>query len=422
MFVFLFSFYLHLRSCDGEIIMMSNINRVNKPKILGDKFHFAIDRGGTFTDVHATLPSGEEYVTKLLSVDPQNYPDAPTEGIRRILEVYDKPNGPYPRGTPLNTSSIGSIRMGTTVATNALLERKGARTALVITKGFRDLLAIGNQSRPNIFDLTIATPDLIYERVVEVDERVMLEKYLTSVDISPTVTEVESSFLCDSFHHAPTDGPRVRSVTGETYIQMRIPDLELVRRQLQPLLDEGIHSLAVVFLHSFAFPQHEQMVGELAKHMGFREVSLSSSVMPMVKMTPRGHTACAAAYLTPSIVEYVQMFTKGFDQGLKDVRLDFMASDGGKMQKLETYHKITFSYYTAVEKTLNCVYSSFMHHYLCFLKLCVASRTYAGIVFFGSQCDSFRSCCWSNWVFENSLFWRSKASTCYWFRYGWNVN
>jgi 5-oxoprolinase (ATP-hydrolysing) len=314
--------------------MTSNIEKGDKRKILGHKFHFAIDRGGTFTDVHAILPSGEEYVTKLLSVDPQNYPDAPTEGIRRILDLYDTPNGPYTRGVPLKTASIGSIRMGTTVATNALLERKGARTGLVITKGFRDLLAIGNQSRPNIFDLTIATPDLIYERVVEVDERVMLEKYLTAVEKSPAVTEAESSFLRDSLCHAPTDGPRVRSVTGETYIQMRIPDLETVRNQLQPLLDEGIHSLAVVFLHSFAFPQHERMVGELAKQMGFHEVSLSSSVMPMVKMTPRGHTACAAAYLTPSIVKYVQMFTKGFDQGLKDVRLDFMASDGGKVQKL----------------------------------------------------------------------------------------
>lgn len=310
--------------------MESSPDKQNKTKTPGSKFHFAIDRGGTFTDVHAILPSGEEYVTKLLSVDPQNYPDAPTEGIRRILEEYDKANGSYTRGVPVKTVSIGSIRMGTTVATNALLERKGARTGLVITKGFRDLLAIGNQSRPNIFDLTIATPDLIYERIVEVDERVMLEKYLTAVDNSDLIaTEPKASFFCDSFNHSPTDGPRVQSVTGETYIQMRMPDLEVVRAQLQPLLDEGIHSLAVVFLHSFAFPQHEQMVGALAKQMGFNEVSLSSAVMPMVKMTSRGHTACAAAYLTPSIAEYIRTFTKGFDQELKNVRLDFMASDGG---------------------------------------------------------------------------------------------
>ena len=300
-----------------------------------NKFHFAIDRGGTFTDVHAILPSGEEHVTKLLSVDPSNYPDAPTEGIRRVLAEFDSTNGPYERGVPLKTGMIGSIRMGTTVATNALLERKGARTGLVITKGFRDLLAIGNQSRPNIFDLTITTPEVIYERVIEVDERVMLDKFLSS-DTShlaggrdAAIPLADTSLFCNSVKPAPTNGPRVLSVTGETYIQMRMPDLQNVRNQLQSLLDDGIHSLAIVFLHSFAFPDHEKMVDDLAKQMGFLDVALSSAVMPMVKMTSRGHTACAAAYLTPSIAEYLKTFKKGFDSGLKDVRLDFMTSDGG---------------------------------------------------------------------------------------------
>mmetsp|Transcript_22596 Transcript_22596/g.32352 ORF Transcript_22596/g.32352 Transcript_22596/m.32352 type:complete len:1303 (-) Transcript_22596:929-4837(-) len=300
-----------------------------------NKFHFAIDRGGTFTDVHAILPSGEEHVTKLLSVDPSNYPDAPTEGIRRVLAEFDSTNGPYERGVPLKTAMIGSIRMGTTVATNALLERNGARTGLVITKGFRDLLAIGNQSRPNIFDLTITTPEIIYERVIEVDERVMLDKFLSS-DTSHLVEGrdaaiplADASLFCESAKPAPTNGPRVLSVTGETYIQMRIPDLQDVRNQLQSLLDDGIHSLAIVFLHSFAFPDHEKIVGDLAKQMGFLDIALSSAVMPMVKMTSRGHTACAAAYLTPSIAEYLKTFKKGFDSGLKDIRLDFMTSDGG---------------------------------------------------------------------------------------------
>ena len=114
------------------------------------KFHFAIDRGGTFTDVHCALPSGREIVSKLLSVDPANYDDAPTEGIRRILDEHD-PNGrQYPRGEVVDTSLIGSIRMGTTVATNALLEREGERMGLVITKGFGDLLRIGDQTRSDM--------------------------------------------------------------------------------------------------------------------------------------------------------------------------------------------------------------------------------------------------------------------------------
>lgn len=113
------------------------------------KFHFAIDRGGTFTDVHCTLPDGSEIVSKLLSVDPANYDDAPTEGIRRIMDEYD-PEKKYPRGKVVDTSLIGSIRMGTTVATNALLEREGERMGLVITKGFGDLLKIGDQTRSDM--------------------------------------------------------------------------------------------------------------------------------------------------------------------------------------------------------------------------------------------------------------------------------
>ena len=114
------------------------------------KFHFAIDRGGTFTDVHCKLPNGTELVSKLLSVDPANYDDAPTEGIRRILDTHDPTGKKYPRGQVVDTSLIGSIRMGTTVATNALLEREGERMGLVITKGFGDLLKIGDQTRSDM--------------------------------------------------------------------------------------------------------------------------------------------------------------------------------------------------------------------------------------------------------------------------------
>ena len=142
------------------------------------RFRFAIDRGGTFTDVYCEVEDAQgavkRTVLKLLSEDPSNYADAPTEGIRRLLE--QETGVPHPRSSPVDTSRIDSIRMGTTVATNALLERKGDRVALVTTKGFADLQFIGNQARPKIFDLEIKRPELLYEAVVEVDERVQLVK------------------------------------------------------------------------------------------------------------------------------------------------------------------------------------------------------------------------------------------------------
>ena len=124
--------------------------RQQQPQQGDGKFHFAVDRGGTFTDVHCKLPNGTELVSKLLSVDPANYDDAPTEGIRRILDEHDPTGKKYPRGQVVDTSLIGSIRMGTTVATNALLEREGERMGLVITKGFGDLLKIGDQTRSDM--------------------------------------------------------------------------------------------------------------------------------------------------------------------------------------------------------------------------------------------------------------------------------
>uniref|UniRef100_A0AAX7SRL5 5-oxoprolinase, ATP-hydrolysing n=1 Tax=Astatotilapia calliptera TaxID=8154 RepID=A0AAX7SRL5_ASTCA len=205
------------------------------------KFDFAIDRGGTFTDVFARLPDGCERVLKLLSRDPQNYKDAPTEGIRRILE--EETGKAYPRDQPVDTSLIGWIRMGTTVATNALLEREGERTALLVTKGFKDLLHIGTQARPKLFDL-----------------------------------------VC--FFRGDRGGRASR-------------------------------------------PQHEKAVGSLARRLGFSQVSLSSEVMPMVRAVPRGYTVCADAYLTPKIHQYLKGFTSGFKDGLKDVDVLFMQSDGG---------------------------------------------------------------------------------------------
>ncbi|XP_047204899.1 5-oxoprolinase isoform X1 [Girardinichthys multiradiatus] len=272
------------------------------------KFDFAIDRGGTFTDVFARLPDGRERVLKLLSKDPQNYKDAPTEGIRRVLE--EETGQLFPRDQPVDTSLIGWIRMGTTVATNALLEREGERTALLVTKGFKDLLHIGTQARPKLFDLEVAVPDVLYEEVIEVDERVV---------------------LCQEDCQLPRKDPK-RIVTGSTGDSLEVwqeLDLEQVEKDLRRVLSRGISTVAVLLLHSYTWSDHEKAVGSLARRLGFTQVSLSSEVMPMVRAVPRGYTVCADAYLTPKIHQYLKGFIAGFEGGLKDVDVLFMQSDGG---------------------------------------------------------------------------------------------
>ncbi|XP_077982211.1 5-oxoprolinase-like isoform X2 [Glandiceps talaboti] len=272
------------------------------------KFCFAIDRGGTFTDIYAKCPNGKVRVMKLLSEDPSKYPDAPREGIRRILEM--ETGQTMPASEPLDTSLIDWIRMGTTVATNALLERKGEPMALAITKGFQDLLYIGNQARPKIFDLEIVTPDVLYDEVVEVSERVVLEQDKCQVEKKPGLQTVTGT-------------------TGEKLEVWQAVDKEQLRKDLQKVLDKGIKSLAVVLLHSYTFDGHECEVGDLAKEMGFTHVSLSSHVMPMIRAVPRGFTACADAYLTPHIKTYVHGFASGFKNELEGCRVLFMQSDGG---------------------------------------------------------------------------------------------
>ncbi|XP_062377113.1 5-oxoprolinase [Sardina pilchardus] len=272
------------------------------------KFDFAIDRGGTFTDVFARLPDGRERVLKLLSHDPQNYKDAPTEGIRRVLEQETR--RAFPRDQPVDTSLIGWIRMGTTVATNALLERQGERTALLVTRGFRDLLHIGTQARPGLFDLEVSVPEVLYEEVIEVDERVVLKQH-----------------GC----HLPRKESK-RTVTGSTGDSLEVwreLDLAQVERELRGVFSRGITSLAVLLLHSYTWSAHEKAVGSLARKLGFTQVSLSSEVMPMIRAVPRGYTVCADAYLTPKIRQYLRGFTSGFRGGLKDVDVLFMQSDGG---------------------------------------------------------------------------------------------
>lgn len=270
-----------------------------------DKLWFSIDRGGTFTDVFCQEGSGKQHVLKLLSVDPA-YKDAPTEGIRRVLEIVTGKE--HPRDRLVDTSSIASIRMGTTVATNALLERKGDRCALITTRGFKDLLHIGNQSRPNIFDLEIKCPGVLYDRVVEVDERVAL-------------VQDRSELL--------GGGEVLKGVTGEKVEVVTPVDLAKLRADLTQCLEDGIKAVAVMLLHSYTFRAHEVAIGDLCKEMGFTQISLSSEVMPMVKAVPRGLTSCADAYLSPSIQRYLTTFKIGFDEGLKKVELLFMQSDGG---------------------------------------------------------------------------------------------
>ncbi|KAH8904699.1 hydantoinase B/oxoprolinase [Coniochaeta sp. PMI_546] len=275
----------------------------------------AIDRGGTFTDVHASIPGRDDIILKLLSVDPANYKDAPTEGIRRILELAT--GQPHPRGELLDLYHVESIRMGTTVATNALLERKGERTALLITKGFRDLLAIGNQSRPNIFDLSIMRPEVLYEQVVEVDERITMEDYTEDPDNKKTTPTADDAELATA-------------ITGETVRILARPDLAVVQSELQRLWDQGFRSLAVVFVHSYAYPEHEIAVGSLAARMGF-SVTLSSAVQPMINVVPRGMSAVADAYLTPVIKQYIDSISANFRGGFESqqARIEFMQSDGG---------------------------------------------------------------------------------------------
>ena len=270
------------------------------------KFRFSIDRGGTFTDVYAEIPGDPGFMTlKLLSEDPENYPDAPREGIRRILEqVTGEPVSPG----GFDASRIEWIRMGTTVATNALLERKGEPTVLVVTRGFRDVLRIGNQNRPRIFDLRIDKPDLLFTSVIEADERVTV----THPDVPPR-----------------EGATRVESATGEILEILTPLDEATVESGLREAFEGGLRSCAVVLMHAYAYPGHERQVGEIARRIGFSQVSLSHEVMPTVKIVARGDTTTVDAYLTPRIRRYLESFRGGFTDGLKDTKLLFMQSHGG---------------------------------------------------------------------------------------------
>lgn len=262
-------------------------------------FKFAIDRGGTFTDVYCVLPDGSEHTEKVLSVDPTRYTDAPSEGIRRILHKFS-PN------SKLNSETIEWIRMGTTVATNALLEHKGEPVALAITSGFRDLLQIGDQSRSDIFDLAARKPEPLYTRVVEVEERVVPLNEKCQMNLTGEVK------LCSS---------------GDKIQILQELDIEKLRADLKSVLESGIKSLAVVLIHSYIYPDHEVLVAKVARELGFEQISLSSETAPMIKATSRGLTAVADAYLTPVLTRYINGFTCDLEEPRPKVL--FMQSDGG---------------------------------------------------------------------------------------------
>ncbi len=255
------------------------------------KWDFWIDRGGTFTDIVARAPDGAILAHKLLSDNPEAYRDAAIQGIRELLGIAGDAAIPAER--------INAVKMGTTVATNALLERKGDRTVLIVSEGFADALEIGYQARPRLFDRHIVKPELLYEKVVEVQERV--------------------------------------SASGEILTPL---DLEAARRELQAVFDTGIRAAAIVFMHGYRYVDHEKAVAELAREIGFTQVSVSHEVSPLMKLVGRGDTTVVDAYLSPILRRYVEQVAgelgaKGSDaperpDSAKHMpRLMFMQSHGG---------------------------------------------------------------------------------------------
>ncbi len=223
---------------------------------LKNRWQFWIDRGGTFTDVVAQQPDGSLVIHKLLSENPERYMDAPLQGIRDILGIASE--------QPLPTDQIGVVKMGTTVATNALLEHKGDRTVLVITQGFRDALRIGYQNRPDIFARQIVLPEMLYEQVIEVEERY--------------------------------------SAQGEELVPVQVQPLI---PQLQRAYDAGIRSCAIVLMHGYRYPDHENQVAALAQDIGFTQISVSHEVSPLMKLVSRGDTTMVDAYLSPILKRYI---------------------------------------------------------------------------------------------------------------------
>jgi 5-oxoprolinase (ATP-hydrolysing) len=253
--------------------------------MVASRWQFWIDRGGTFTDIVAQTPTGSILVHKLLSENPEQYEDAPLQGIRDVMGIA--------KDQSLPTTNIEVIKMGTTVATNALLERKGDRTVLAITRGFKDALRIGYQNRPDIFALEIVLPQMLYEQVIEIIERYDAQgNELISIDIAQTQSDLQAAY------------------------------------------DAGIRSCAIVLMHSYRYPQHELAVAAIARQIGFTQISISHQVSPLIKFISRGDTTVVDAYLSPILRRYVQQFTSNlFAQHSSNyspaTQIMFMQSNGG---------------------------------------------------------------------------------------------
>ncbi|MBW8898279.1 MAG: hydantoinase B/oxoprolinase family protein [Massilia sp.] len=239
-------------------------------------WQFWIDRGGTFTDIVARRPDGSLVTHKLLSENPEQYRDAAVAGIRHLLGLSPE--------TAIPAAQVEAVKMGTTVATNALLERKGEPTVLAITKGFRDALRIAYQNRPRLFDRHIVLPELLYGRVVEIEERI--------------------------------------GAHGDVVTPL---DEAAARRGLEAAYDEGIRALAIVFMHGYRYPAHEEAVARIARAIGFTQVSVSHAVSPLMKLVARGDTTVVDAYLSPILRRYVDQVAGE----LPGVNLQFMQSSGG---------------------------------------------------------------------------------------------
>ncbi len=241
---------------------------------------FWIDRGGTFTDVIGRDPQGQLHARKVLSENPSAYKDAAVQGIRLHLSL--KAGDPVPAGI------IGEVRMGTTVATNALLERKGERLALVTTRGFRDALRIGYQERKNIFATEIIKPEALYEKVIELNERVQADG---TIETALDPAEAESALVA--------------------------------------LKEQGYKSIAIALMHAYKFPAHEAEIARIARDLGFEQVSVSHEVSPLIKLVGRGDTTVVDAYLSPVLRRYVAQVSNELDVERTGARVMFMMSSGG---------------------------------------------------------------------------------------------
>jgi 5-oxoprolinase (ATP-hydrolysing) len=244
------------------------------------RWQFWIDRGGTFTDIVARRPDGSMLTTKLLSENPEQYRDAAIAGIRRLLGLTAH--------AAIPVQQIEAVKMGTTVATNALLEQKGEPTALFITRGFRDQLRIGYQNRPKLFERHIRLPELLHRKVFEVDERI--------------------------------------GAHGDVLIPLDEVRLEQALAQAHA---EGFRAVAIVFMHAFQYPQHEVRAVELARAAGFTQVSASHVVSPLMKLVSRGDTTVVDAYLSPILRRYVNQVASELEHGTARVPIYFMKSNGG---------------------------------------------------------------------------------------------